>query len=301
MNEIEVFDNKQQETYRSIRNSVIAAQSKVYSAVNSAMVTAYWEIGEQIYKACGENDRAEYGKKILKYISEKLTEEFGKGYSIRNLRNMRNFYCTFPIRQTLSAELSWSHYLLLMQIRNDVERDFYTQEAIKSNWSVRQLDRQINTMYYKRILASRDKESVAAEIQTTEPKPEYEQIIKDPYVLEFLDLPANEHYYESTLEQALIDHLQKFLLELGRGFSFVARQKHFNVDGRHFYIDLVFYNYILKCFVLIHQSVKSVSLCIQYRRPKIRIFNRLRNINCGVLFVYSVNCGGIHLVSSLYV
>ena len=272
MNEIEVFDNKQQETYRSIRNSVIAAQSKVYSAVNSAMVTAYWEIGEQIYKACGENDRAEYGKKILKYISEKLTEEFGKGYSIRNLRNMRNFYCTFPIRQTLSAELSWSHYLLLMQIRNDVERDFYTQEAIKSNWSVRQLDRQINTMYYKRILASRDKESVAAEIQTTEPKPEYEQIIKDPYVLEFLDLPANEHYYESTLEQALIDHLQKFLLELGRGFSFVARQKHFNVDGRHFYIDLVFYNYILKCFVLIdlktgdltHQDIGQMQMYVNY-------------------------------------
>ena len=272
MNEIELFDNKQQETYRTIRNSVIAAQSKVYSAVNSAMVTAYWEIGEQIYKACGENDRAEYGKKILKYISEKLTEEFGKGYSIRNLRNMRNFYCTFPIRQTLSAELSWSHYLLLMQIRNDVERDFYTQEAIKSNWSVRQLDRQINTMYYKRILASRDKESVAAEIQTTEPKPEYEQIIKDPYVLEFLDLPANEHYYESTLEQALIDHLQKFLLELGRGFSFVARQKHFNVDGRHFYIDLVFYNYILKCFVLIdlktgdltHQDIGQMQMYVNY-------------------------------------
>ena len=272
MNEIELFDNKQQETYRTIRNSVIAAQSKVYSAVNSVMVTAYWEIGEQIYKACGENDRAEYGKKILKYISEKLTEEFGKGYSIRNLRNMRNFYCTFPIRQTLSAELSWSHYLLLMQIRNDVERDFYTQEAIKSNWSVRQLDRQINTMYYKRILASRDKESVAAEIQTTEPKPEYEQIIKDPYVLEFLDLPANEHYYESTLEQALIDHLQKFLLELGRGFSFVARQKHFNVDGRHFYIDLVFYNYILKCFVLIdlktgdltHQDIGQMQMYVNY-------------------------------------
>ena len=272
MNEIELFDNKQQETYRTIRNSVIAAQSKVYSAVNSVMVTAYWEIGEQIYKACGENDRAEYGKKILKYISEKLTEEFGKGYSIRNLRNMRNFYCTFPIRQTLSAELSWSHYLLLMQIRNDVERDFYTQEAIKSNWSVRQLDRQINTMYYKRILASRDKESVAAEIQTTEPKPEYEQIIKDSYVLEFRDLPANEHYYESTLEQALIDHLQKFLLELGRGFSFVARQKHFNVDGRHFYIDLVFYNYILKCFVLIdlktgdltHQDIGQMQMYVNY-------------------------------------
>ena len=127
-------------------------------------------------------------------------------------------------------------------------------------------------MYYKRILASRDKESVAEEIQTTEPKPEYEQIIKDPYVLEFLDLPANEHYYESTLEQALIDHLQKFLLELGRGFSFVARQKHFNVDGRHFYIDLVFYNYILKCFVLIdlktgdltHQDIGQMQMYVNY-------------------------------------
>ena len=127
----------------------------------------------------------------------------------------------------------------------------YADEAVKSGWSVRQLERQINTMFYKRLLASRDKAGVRGEIQTTAPKPEYEMIIRDPYVLEFLNLPPNEHYYESELEQALIDHLQKFLLELGRGFSFVARQKHFNIDGRHFYIDLVFYNYILKCFVLI--------------------------------------------------
>ena len=185
---------------------------------------------------------------------------------------MRKFYLTFPNANTLCSELSWSHYRLLMRVNDEKAKAFYVEEAVKAGWSVRQLERQINTMYYQRILASRDKESVAAEIQTTEPQPEYERIIKDPYVLEFLDLPANEHFYESTLEQALIDHLQKFLLELGRGFSFVARQKHFNVDGRHFYIDLVFYNYILKCFVLIdlktddltHQDIGQMQMYVNY-------------------------------------
>lgn len=178
----------------------------------------------------------------------------------------------FQNRQTVSAELSWSHYQLLMRVDNTEARNFYTEEAVKSGWSVRQLERQINTMFYQRILASRDKESVAAEIQITEPKPEYEKIIKDPYVLEFLDLPPNEHYYETELEQALIDHLQNFLLELGRGFSFVARQKHFNIEGRHFYIDLVFYNYITKCFVLIdlktgdlmHQDIGQMQMYVNY-------------------------------------
>lgn len=159
-----------------------------------------------------------------------------------------------------------------MRVQDEKARNFYTEEAVKSGWSVRQLQRQIHTMYYQRMLASQDKQSVAAEIETTVPKPEYEKIIKDPYVLEFLDLPKNEHFYESNLEQALIDHLQKFLLELGRGFSFVARQKHFNVEGRHFYIDLVFYNYILKCFVLIdlktedltHQDIGQMQMYVNY-------------------------------------
>lgn len=181
------------------------------------------------------------------------------------MRNMRRFYRAFPIRDALRPELSWTHYRLLMRVENEKARTFYLAEAVKSGWSSRQLARQIDTMFYQRILASRDKESISAEIQTTEPKPEYEKIIKDPYVLEFLDLSPNEHFYESELEQALIDHLQKFLLELGRGFSFVARQKHFNIDGRHFYIDLVFYNYITKCFVLIdlktgdltHQDIQN--------------------------------------------
>ena len=143
MNEIEIFDNNGQETYRSIRNSVIAAQGKVYAAVNSAMVNAYWEIGEQIYRACGENDRAEYGKNLLRYLSERLTAEFGKGFDESNLRRMRQFYLTFPIRDTLCHELSWSHYRVLMRISDKTARDFYTEECAKSAWSVRQLERQV--------------------------------------------------------------------------------------------------------------------------------------------------------------
>lgn len=260
------------ETYTKVRNSVITAQSRIYSAVNTAMVQAYWEIGEQIYLACGENDRAEYGAGLLKYLSEKLTTEFGKGFTVANLKNMRQFYRAYPNRYTLCSELSWSHYRVLMRISDEKRREWYTDECAKSSWSVRQLERQINTMFYERLLSSKDKESVAAEIQTTEPKPEYEKIIRDPYVLEFLDLPANPHFYEKDLEQALINHLQNFLLELGRGFSFVARQKMISFDGRQFYIDLVFYNYILKCFVLIdlklgdltHQDLGQMQMYVNY-------------------------------------
>lgn len=269
---IKLQQNEPDKAYNTIRGYIIDAQQHVYTAVNYAMVTAYWNIGKEIYETCGENERADYGKQVLKDISEKLIAEFGSGFGVSNLRNMRQFYLTFPKRDTLCSELSWSHYRLLMRVSDEKVRTFYTTEAVKSGWSVRQLQRQINSMYYERILASRDKESVAAEIERLEPKPEYEKIIKDPYVLEFLNLPANEHYYESTLEQALIDHLQKFLLELGRGFSFVARQKHFVVDGRHFYIDLVFYNYILKCFVLIdlktddltHQDIGQMQMYVNY-------------------------------------
>jgi len=268
-----LMNNVQPENaYLSIRSYVIDAQKHVYSAVNAAMVTAYWNIGKAVYEVCGENDRAAYGKQVLKYISERLTAEFGKGFSVQGLRNMRQFYLAFPDRSKVREELSWSHYRLLMRVGDEDARMFYAEESVKAGWSVRQLQRQINTMFYNRILSSKDKESVAAEIQTSVPKPEYEKIIKDPYVLEFLDLPQNEHFYESELEQALIDHLQKFLLELGRGFSFVARQKHFNFDGRHFYIDLVFYNYILKCFVLIdlktddlaHQDVGQMQMYVNY-------------------------------------
>lgn len=269
--QLQVIQNPEQ-TYTTIRQSIVHAQHKMSAAVNSAMVTAYWEIGEQIYKACGENDRAEYGKRLLEYLSAQLTTEFGQGFTVRNLRAMRQFYCCFPIRHTLCAELSWSHYRLLMRVPDEKARAFYAEECAKSAWSVRQLERQINTMYYQRLLSSQDKEPVSAEIQTTEPKPEYEKIVKDPYVMEFLQIKPDTHVFESDLEQALINHLQQFLLELGRGFSFVARQKRFTLDDQNFYIDLVFYNYILKCFVLIdlkmgqltHQDIGQMQMYVNY-------------------------------------
>ena len=269
--QLQIIQNPEQ-TYTTIRKSIVQAQNKLSAAVNFAMVTAYWEIGEQIYKACGENDRAEYGKKLLQFLSKQLTAEFGQGYTVRNLRAMRQFYCCFPIRHTLCAELGWSHYRLLMRIADEKERAFYAEECAKSAWSVRQLERQIHTMYYQRLLSSQDKAPVSSEIQTTEPKPEYEKIVKDPYVMEFLQIKPDTHVFESDLEQALIDHLQQFLLELGRGFSFVARQKRFTLDGQNFYIDLVFYNYILKCFVLIdlkmgqltHQDIGQMQMYVNY-------------------------------------
>ena len=185
---------------------------------------------------------------------------------------MRQFYLTFPNGYALRSELSWTHYRLLMRVENDNARQFYMDEAVKSQWSTRQLERQINTFFYERLLSSKNKENVAQEIQTLEPGKTPEDIIRDPYVLEFLGLSPNDDFYESDLEQALITHLQKFLLELGRGFSFVARQKRITFDGRHFRIDLVFYNYILKCFVLIdlkigdltHQDLGQMQMYVHY-------------------------------------
>lgn len=262
----------QEQTYQTIRGYVVDAQRQVRVAVNSAMVEAYWRIGEAIFKACGDNDRAAYGKQVLQFISERLTAEFGAGFSVQGLRNMRQFYLAFPKRSTVWSELSWSHYRVLMRIQDKEIREFYANECSKSAWSVRQLERQIHTMFYQRMLASQDKASVAAEIQTSEPKPEYEKIVKDPYVMEFLQIKPDTHVYESDVEQALLDHLQQFLLELGRGFCFEARQKRFTLGGQDFFIDLVFYNYILKCFVLIdiktgaltHQDIGQMQMYVNY-------------------------------------
>lgn len=215
------------------------------------MVEAYWNIGKSIIEEQGGNEKAEYGTGLLKELSKQMTQDFGKGFTVANLKNMRQFYLTFPNGYALRSELSWTHYRLLICVENDKAREFYMQEAVKSQWSTRQLERQINSFFYERLLSSKNKEQVAAEIQTLEMAKKPEDVIRDPYVLEFLGLTPNDDFYESNLEQALITHLQKFLLELGRGFSFVARQKRITFDGRHFRIDLVFYNYILKCFVLI--------------------------------------------------
>ena len=202
-----------------------------------------------------------------------MTKEFGKGFTVANLKNMRQFYLIFQKSYALRSELTWTHYRLLMRVGNENARNFYIEECIKSNWSTRQLERQITTLFYGRLLSSKDKEKVSKEIFKLEPQiKKAEDIIKDPYVLEFLGLPENTNFLEKNLEQALIDHLQKFLLELGRGFSFVARQKRITFDGRHFYIDLVFYNYLLKCFVLIdlkvgdltHQDLGQMQMYVHY-------------------------------------
>ena len=202
---------------------------------------------------------------------------------------------TYPIRDTLCPELSWSHYRVLMRISDKDRRNWYTEECAKSAWSVRQLERQIHTMFYERLLASQDKKSVAAEIQTTEPKPEYEKAIKDPYIMEFLQIQPDTHVYETEIEQALIDHLQQFLLELGRGFSFVSRQKRFTLDGQDFFIDLVFYNYILKCFVLIdlktgkltHQDIGQMQMYVNYYTRE--LMNEGDNLPIGIVLCAEKN------------
>ena len=258
--------------YNEIKSILVNARNKVYHTANFAMVEAYWNIGKKIIEEQGGKDTAEYGQGLLQELSKQMTRDFGKGFTVTNLKYMRQFYLTFQNGHALRGELSWTHYRSLMRVENEKARNFYLEEAIKSNWSTRQLDRQINSFFYERLLSSKNKEEVSKEITKLEKNKIPEDIIRDPYVLEFLGLEQNSDFYESDLEQALITHLQKFLLELGRGFSFVARQKRFTFDGRHFRIDLVFYNYILKCFVLIdlkigdltHQDLGQMQMYVHY-------------------------------------
>jgi predicted nuclease of restriction endonuclease-like (RecB) superfamily len=273
-------ESSESQVYESIRAALADARTRVFNTINSEMVTAYWEIGREITAAVG--DRAEYGKQLLQFLSKKLTEEFGKGFTIANLRNMRQFYQMFPNRYALRSELTWTHYRMLMRVDEQNRRDFYLNEIIESGWTSRQLERQINSFYYERLLATQksDRESVKKEIQKLEPKTTATYILKDPYILEFLDLAENKNYHESELEQALIDKLQEFLLELGRGFSFVARQKRVTTEGgEHYYIDLIFYNFILKCFVVIdlkagkltYQDIGQIDFYVRLFNDKVKL------------------------------
>ncbi|MBR4462056.1 MAG: DUF1016 family protein [Erysipelotrichaceae bacterium] len=258
--------------YEEIRNILDSARSKVYQTVNFAMVEAYWQIGRMIVEEQGGTERAEYGKNLINELSIRMTKDFGKGYTIRNLEMMRQFYLSFQNTNALRSELSWTHYRLLMRVENENARQFYLNESVRSQWSTRQLERQINSFFYERLLSSKDKESVSKEINSLEPAKTPKDIIRDPYVLEFLDLRQSDEFYESDLEQALITHLQKFLLELGRDYSFVARQQRITLDGRNFFCDLIFYNYILKCFVpidlklgdLTHQDLGQMQMYTHY-------------------------------------
>lgn len=221
------------------------------------MLFTYWEIGRKIFEEeqKGEN-RAEYGKFLIKNLSERLTQDFGKGFDQSNLRNMRLFYKVFPIRDALRHNLSWTHYRLILRVEEEDARNFYIAESIENNWSTRQLERQINSFYYNRILASQDKNLLKAEAENANKQLKPVDLIKDPYVLEFLELKENANYLERDLEKSILSKLQEFLLELGKGFSFVARQQRVTSDsGQHYYIDLVFYNYLLKCFILVDLKI----------------------------------------------
>ena len=239
------------------------ARQKAYTAVNSAMVEAYWEIGRRIVEEeQNGKERAEYGKEILQNLSKELTEEFGKGYSYRTLREIRQFYLMFSDFEkwrTVSAKLTWSHFQKVLRVSNEKARIFYLTEAAENMWSVRTLDRNISTLYYDRIVASIDKKTVEDEMKDKTKKLQAEEFIKNPVVLEFLDLPSNMSYTENELEKALTDDIQKFMMELGKGFAFVERQQHIRTENSDFYIDLVFYNYILKCFVIVELKTEKLT------------------------------------------
>ncbi|WP_044974920.1 PDDEXK nuclease domain-containing protein [Ruminococcus sp. HUN007] len=253
-------ENYANKLYIDISNVLNEKRKQAYIAVSQSMLQAYWQIGKIIIEEEQNGElRSEYGKNVLQKLSDKLTAEFGKGFSVRTLQQMKKFYTLFPIANALRSQLTWTHYRSLLKVNNESARNWYIEEAIKGQWSSRQLERQINTLYYERLLGSQSKDGVIAEANANMSKLAPEQFIKDPYVLEFLNLKNYPELRETELEQALIDNLQNFLLELGRGFCFVARQKLMRFDDDDFYLDLVFYHSILKCYVLIDLKIGKLT------------------------------------------
>lgn len=256
-------DNKHvllQDIYSEIKEALLQSRSQAYTAVNFAMVQAYWQIGRIIVEHEQNGSlRSEYGKGVLQDVSARLQQEFGSGFSVRNLQQMKRFYVMFPNTNALRSQLTWTHYRALLRVEDDAARNWYMDECIRAGWSSRQLERQISTLYYDRLLASRDKSPVISEADQLMSPLAAENFIKDPYVLDFLALKNYPALRESDLEQALIDKLQEFLLELGRGFCFIARQKLMRYEDEDFYLDLVFYHSILKCHVLIDLKIGKLT------------------------------------------
>jgi len=257
------------------------ARNSVAKEVNNILIQTYWEIGRIIVEdEQGNSDRAEYGKQLITDLSKRLTKEYGKGFSRSNLQNMRNFYLSYPICQTLSGKLSWSHYCELLSISDEKKRSFYEKETVSANWSVRELKRQIKTSLFERLLLSsgdENKEKVldlalkGNEIATPS------DVIKDPYVFEFLGLPEEKPIMESDLEKALITHIEKFLLELGKGFMYVGSQQRVTLGNTHYYVDMVFYNKILRSYVLIElktgklmpEAVGQLNMYLNYYKAEV--------------------------------
>ena len=276
-----IFDN--------IKKLVVNSRNKVYSVVNTEMLNLYWNIGQVIMKIQQGDERAIYGEEVLEKLSKKLTNEFGKGFSKRNLERMRKFYICFPITTTLSSQLSWSHYLELIKIEEISKRNFYTNEAINSRWSVRELQRQVGSLLFERLALSSDKNKILALAEKGQELRNSKDLVKDPFVLEFLDIKENTNYLESDLEKNILVHLKEFLLELGKGFMFVGSQVRLTLEEDHFYPDLVFYNRLLKCFVIIdlkigkvtHQDIGQMQMYVNYYDRKIK--NKDENLTVGIL------------------
>lgn len=269
--------------YEGITQVLERARSQAYHAVNSAMVHAYWEIGQRIMEEQGGKERAAYGRALVKELSRRLTDDFGRGFNERNLWSMRKFYLAFSKVNALRSELSWTHYRSLSRVADPEARARYEREAAEQGWSSRTLDRNISTQYYHRLLQSQDdkKPAVEAEMKELTAPLQHDKLefIKNPVVAEFLGLAPNADFQESELEGAIITNLQRFLLEMGKGYAFVARQQHIRTELDDFYIDLVFYNYILKCFVLIdlkpgrltHQDIGQMDMYV-------RMYDELRKV-----------------------
>lgn len=272
MNEIKEFEYMDREFYNGIKGVLEQARKRVYRNIQNEMVRAYWEIGKMIVEKQGGETRAKFGDGLIEELAKQMTKDFGKGYTTTNLKYMRSFYLSFRKLDSVRRELSWTHYRLLIGLKNHEARAFYAKESAESNWSTRQLERAINTLTYERYVASNENHDVVDDTIKREEKDDPSGIIKDPYVLEFAGIKPDSSFYESDLEEALISHLNDFLLELGNGFAFVARQRRFDMDGRNFYVDLVLYNYKMRCFVLVdlkrgdltHQDIGQMQMYVNY-------------------------------------
>ena len=249
-----------QNLYDEVREIIASARQNAVRSVDFCRVQMYWNIGKRILETeQAGRERAEYGAYLLKNLAKRLEPEYGSGFSVRQLEMCRQFYRTYPIANTVCSQLNWSQYKLLISIPDEYKREYYQLEAINNAWTKRELERQINSQLYERLLLSNDKETVLAVARKERTPQQPQEIIKDPMVLEFLGLERKSAYYEKDLEQALITHLQKFLLELGNGFTFVARQKRILIEDDEFFADLVFYNRLLRCFVVIELKTEKLT------------------------------------------
>ena len=275
--------------YDRVSDLLRQARQAVVQTVNNTMVVTYFEIGKMIVKEeQAGRERAEYGKQLIVELSKRLSKEFGKGFSITNIQQMRNFYLIYQNQQTVSAnfKLNWSHYLKLMRIDNKDERKFYEIETIENNWSLRELQRQFDSALYERLALSKDKIGVKKLSDKGQIIETAQDALKDPYILEFVGLQEENKYSETELEQGLIDKLEHFLLELGKGYTFVGRQLRFTFDDKHFRVDLVFYNRILQSFVLIdlkigeitHQDLGQMQMYVNYYDRYIKLDNENKTI-----------------------